>query len=334
MQIAHCVMSRSVYALLCVLLLSSTTLAGAESNSDTVKVITLGTGGGPLVRLKRAQSATAVVIGDTVYVVDAGEGTLRQLAAAGLAMSSVRAVFITHHHLDHTADLPSLLGLRWMTTVSTPLLLHGPAGLEQIVEGFRVAAQPAIDADFTRSAGPLAAVTVREIERPGLIFEDARVRVLAAENSHYHAPLVDPAKRPRSYAYRIETAHGVVVFTGDTGPSEAVMQLARDADLLVSEVIDLDATLRVTERLAAHLSAEQRASLMAHLAQDHLTPEQVGELAKAARVKQLVLSHLAPGLDSESSTDGYSAGVRRSYHGPVTVAEDLMVFTLSAKRTR
>lgn len=300
----------------------------AAAPPKTVHVVTLGTGGGPVIRLKRAHSSNAIVVGDAIYIVDAGEGMLRQLASAGLKLTAVRAIFITHHHLDHVAGLAPLLGLRWMSTVGTPLKLYGPRGLQQVVEGFRIAVQPAVDVDFSRSPPPLAAVDAREIEHPGILFEDENIRVISAENSHYHAPLADPAKAPKSYAYRVETPQGVVVFTGDTGPSEAVTRLAAGADLLVAEVIDLEGTVRAVEHLAPDLSPERRASLVEHLAHDHLLPEQVGQLAAAASVKRVVLSHLAPGLDSETSTDAYSRGVRKVYSGSVTVAEDLMVFSL------
>lgn len=308
----------------------------AESASDgepvkvttPVKLITLGTGGGPAIRLKRAQSANALVVGDAIYLIDAGDGVLRQLAAAGLHVKAVRAVFLTHHHLDHTAGLFPLLGRRWMNTVTTPLLLYGPAGTRAIADGFRTAVQPAVDVDFASSPHPLAAIDVREIGVPGLVFEDSNIRVFVAGNTHYHAPLADVSKAPKSYAYRIETSQGAIVFTGDTGPSAAVTKLADGADLLVSEVIDLQATLRAVERLAPDLSAQRRESLVKHLAEDHLVPEQVGELAAAAAVKQVVLSHLAPGLDDETSTEPYAAGVKKLYRGPVTVAEDLMVFPL------
>jgi len=301
----------------------------APPDSDApVRVVTLGTGGGPLVRVKRAQSANAVVVGETVYLIDSGDGVLRQLQAAGIGLSQVRAIFITHHHLDHTAGLAPLLGLRWMTAVNTPLELHGPRGMAELTKGFDTAVGPAVAVDFARSPHPLSAVRTREIGAPGLIYADENIRVFAAENTHYHAAPSGRTAPPKSYAYRIETADGVVVFTGDTGPSEAVVRLAKGADLLVSEVIDLDATLAITDRLLPNLPADRRASLARHLAENHLAPEQVGRLATTAGVGRVVLSHLAPGLDSETSTDSYSAGVRKTYRGRVTVARDLMAFPL------
>jgi ribonuclease BN (tRNA processing enzyme) len=74
-----------------------------------------------------------------------------------------------------------------------------------------------------------------------------------------------------------------------------------------------------------------RAGMVRHLNEDHLVPEQVGAMAKAADVKRVVLSHLAPGLDSETSTASYADGARAVFKGPVVVAADLMTFTFEPK---
>jgi hypothetical protein len=80
----------------------------------TPHVVTLGTAGGPRWwngpdGAPRSGISTAVVVGDAVYLVDCGQGTGRQLAAAGLRLGQVRALFLTHLHSDHVVDLPSLL---------------------------------------------------------------------------------------------------------------------------------------------------------------------------------------------------------------------------------
>jgi ribonuclease BN (tRNA processing enzyme) len=62
---------------------------------------------------------------------------------------------------------------------------------------------------------------------------------------------------------------------------------------------------------------------MAHLQQDHLTPAQVGHLAAAAHVKSVVLTHIVPGADDETTTSQYTDGVKEQFAGPVTAAADL-----------
>jgi ribonuclease BN (tRNA processing enzyme) len=147
--------------------------------------------------------------------------------------------------------------------------------------------------------------------------------VLAITNDHYHFPPGSAsAIAARSYGFRIETAGRVIVYTGDSGPSAHLEALAAGCDLLVSEVIDVQAMAAVLAR-AADIPAAARGPMMAHMTQDHLTPENVARLAASAGAKRVVLTHLSPGTDNEAGTAGYIAGMAAIYRGPVTVANDL-----------
>ena len=307
--------------------------APTQGAVPAVRVVTLGTGGGPVVRLKRAEEANALVVGETVYLVDCGDRCLVQLAAAHIPLARVQGIFITHYHQDHVGGLMPLLGIRWMTNVLSPLKILGPPGLEQIMKGYRAAMQPSIDAGFGATPDPLTQIEVHEVG-VGVIFQDANIKVTAVENTHYTSPVANPASKPKSYSYRIETPAGSIVFTGDTAPSPAVTSLAKGADLLISEVIDVSATSSLVEQeTRGRLPPEVRANMLRHLADDHMTPEQVGQLAKDAGVKRVVLSHLSPGADSDANPDAmYAAGVRSAYKGPVTVAADLDTFDLNGAR--
>jgi len=143
---------------------------------------------------------------------------------------------------------------------------------------------------------------------PGLICSDRNVRVIAAENSHFHLPPDSPAARNKSYALRFEAAGKVVVFTGDTGPSEAVTRLAKGADILVSEMASPADQKNLPPRLQLHVE------------QEHLSPAAVGEMAERAGVGTLVLSHL------KSVTPQDLAEVRRRFTGKVVAGEDLQRF--------
>ena len=309
-------------------------IASAQpASSGRAEVITLGTGGGPIVRLKRSEPANAVVIGDAVYLVDAGDRVLQQLEGAKLKLQQIKAIFITHHHLDHTAGVMPLLGIRWMTNTFTPLKLFGPPGIKAIIQGFEIAMQPSVDAGFGPKIHPLLNVDAQEVGT-GVVYQDDNVKVSAVENTHYTAPLSDPTKKPKSYACRIETKHGVVVFTGDTTVSDAVTDLAKGADILVSEVIDADTLVEAIKAGAPNFPPQMMADTVTHFRDDHLSPEQVGQMATKAGVKQVVLSHIAPGFDSESAAQAdarYAAGVRKFFKGPVTIASDLQIFPLSAQ---
>ena len=97
------------------------------------RVVTLGTAGGPRwwsskTGQHRHGIATAVVVGDAYYLVDAGLGVGRQLERAELHFNKMRAMFVTHLHSDHTVDLPSLLlmGLYARDTGQAPVQVYGP----------------------------------------------------------------------------------------------------------------------------------------------------------------------------------------------------------------
>lgn len=304
--------------------------AGAAA-SPPMQVVTLGTGGGPSYRMKRAMSSNAVVIGNDVYIVDTGDGLLRQLTAAGLSIDRVRAVFITHHHYDHNADLGPLLAFRWLATQYSPLPIIGPPMTTQMVTD-QARAYRAIELAPITIGGPeqpsIASTAdphdlPADLVEPVVIYQDGNVTVKAVLNDHYHfAKGSEAARLSRSYALRFETQSRTIVFTGDTGPSVRVEKLAQGADLLVAEVIDVGRIERQW-REAGRADTAYVDSLIAHLREDHLTPEDVGKLAAGAKVGRVVLSHIVPGWDEETDLTVYSKGVSSHYNGPVHVASDL-----------
>src|SRR3954471_9501584 len=90
--------------------------AGQGSKS---RLILLGTGGGPRPRKANSASAQVIVTGDVAYVIDCRDGIARQLAFAGVPLTALRHIFITHQHSDHTADYGNLIWLAWTAGLST-----------------------------------------------------------------------------------------------------------------------------------------------------------------------------------------------------------------------
>ncbi len=137
--------------------------------------------------------------------------------------------------------------------------------------------------------------------------------------------------RDKSFAYRFETKDRVVVFTGDTGPSDAVVKLARRADILVSEVIDLDGMDRLLRAAKGPdgkpLSEADYRTFMEHMTREHLPAEELGKMAAKAKVKMVVLTHfVVAGQGDEAVLDALVAGVRKYYSGPVVAGKDLDSF--------
>jgi ribonuclease BN (tRNA processing enzyme) len=125
-----------------------------------------------------------------------------------------------------------------------------------------------------------------------------------------HAP-VFPA-----LGFRFDTPHGSIVFSGDTGACENVVRLARGADILVHEVIDVD---RLSDRL---LGQPNSAAVLNHLGAAHTAPEDAGAIATRAGVRTLVLSHLVPG-DGDPSDEEWEERVRPHFDGEVVCGVDL-----------
>jgi ribonuclease BN (tRNA processing enzyme) len=131
----------------------------------------------------------------------------------------------------------------------------------------------------------------------------------------------------KSYSYRFETPDRVIVFTGDTGHSDAVTELARGADLLVTETSSCeDRTQAMIKdgRWQAMTPAEQE-GIMQQATQGHMTLELIGKLASRAKVKTVVLSHLTQRFGSDDYTP-WAEEVKKYFSGQVLIAKDLMEF--------
>lgn len=291
--------------------------------------VTLGTGGGPVIQVERSQPANALLVGEEAYLFDVGEGSVRQLKAAGIPLANVKAVFVSHLHLDHVGGLAALLSSRWVVGMRTPVTVIGPHGIKDMIEGLIESRGPIEIATAVGSAGSASfksTFVVDEIDpdtkAPKQVFADKAVRVITVQNDHFHdADGSDYSGSARSYSFRIEAPDRSIVYSGDTGPSEALTLLAKDADLLVSEVIDREAADRALDALA-HLSPEQRSSLNLHMQLNHLSAAEIAEMANRAQVKAIVLTHLVPGKDGEPDLAGYLRGIEE-FRGPVKIANDL-----------
>jgi glyoxylase-like metal-dependent hydrolase (beta-lactamase superfamily II) len=111
--------------------------AGAQGSNQasgpaSTRLILLGTGGGPLTRTLRSEPANLLIVGGKRYLIDAGDGLIRQLTLAGVQPVQVFAVFITHEHLDHNADLGTLISYNWVQGRKAPLPIYG-SGVKQLV---------------------------------------------------------------------------------------------------------------------------------------------------------------------------------------------------------
>ncbi len=291
-------------------------------------LLTLGTSAGPPPRAHRAQSSNLLTVNGSHYVIDAGDGVARRLAQAGISVRDIGTVFLTHHHDDHTAGLGTLLSVSWDQNRTRPIHVYGPPRTEELVKAavqyFNVSAEIRI-ADGGRTI-PIAQVFFGHDVGTGMIYQDANIKVTAVENSHFDFHEGPAAGKHKSYAYRLETPDRVIVFTGDTGASDAVTELAKGADLLVSETSSCQSRM---EEMADDgrwqaMSLAEQAGIMRQMTQGHMTLEEIGKMAESANVKTVVLSHLTHKRDGDYTP--WAEEVKQYFSGQVLVAKDLMEF--------
>jgi ribonuclease BN (tRNA processing enzyme) len=302
----------------------------------STRLILLGTNGGPSASTLRSEPANLLVVDGTPYLIDAGPGVDRQIAAAGLKHAAIRTIFITHHHIDHDGGLVPLISLIWFDTAwhnhsMPPVEIYGPPATQFLVHAaqdylsvseriFRAGVPELVP------AGPM--FQAHDIDNDGQFYEDARIRVTSAENSHFQFRSEDVATgQDRSYSYRFDTPNGSVVFTGDTGPSDAVTKLAQGADVLVSEVCACndEPAENPPPTPDGHAASVQEHEQF-HMTHEHLTPEEVGKMASKAHVKVVILSHFVPGEEVDMTK--FTAGVTQYFSGPVIPGQDMFEYDI------
>ena len=283
-----------------------------STTNNRSKLILLGTAGGPTPKIDRSAPANAIVVGDDIYVIDCGNGVARQMVKAGLDLGRIRDVFITHHHSDHDADYGNLLLLAWAADLHTPVNTYGPPPLKRMTELFlEMDAYDLGIREKDEGRPPLAPlIHPHEITQGGPVMHDDNLKVTAALVQH---PPVTPA-----FAYRFDCPDRSIVFSGDTRPSENLIELARGADILVHEVIDLHAIDQVVKDEAT------ATRLRAHLEAAHTPMSEVGQIATKAGVKTLVLNHFVPGTPPIPDKVWYDA-VKPHFKGRLVIGHDLMV---------
>src|SRR5215468_4014014 len=158
------------------------------------KIVLLGTGT-PVPDPDRSGPATAVVVGDSAYLVDFGPGVVRRAEAAllqrgitALEPANLKVAFVTHLHSDHTAGYSDLIFTGWTSGRDTPLEVYGPTGLkamtEHILEAYRVDIETRTNAEGNQRAISNGwKVNAHEI-KPGIIYKDASVTVTAFPTKH------------------------------------------------------------------------------------------------------------------------------------------------------
>ena len=279
-------------------------LTCAAAAAQDTRVILLGTGT-PNPEPDRMGPAVAVVSGDRVYIVDCGPGVVRRAAQAGIHMEQLTRAFITHLHSDHTAGLPDLIltppNDRPQRTARSlrpaRIARHDRQHPQGVPGGFRH--PPARHA--TRHE-PRGFTVIAHDVRPGEIYRDPQVRVIAFAVPH--------GAWKHAYGYRFEAADKVIVISGDTTYSDALIAAAKGCDILVHEVYSQKGWEGRTPEWRKYHAAY------------HTSAPDVGRVAAQVQPKKLVLYHLLP---MGQTADEVLGEVRRNWQGEVIYGKDLDV---------
>lgn len=327
--------------------LSPTSAAHAQSGpNDRTQILFLGTGGGPPLRIDRSEPSTLLIVSGRYYLIDCGIGTARRLVEAGVDSDEIRTIFFTHLHADHMglADVMANDFLKHDPGAADPINIYGPPQTRELVDsafrfvsvGFRPFAVENPRGFQKTGDGFVSPFVSHEIDHGGAVFKDDRIQVSAVENSHYALMSAQDRAALQSYSYRVETPDGVIVFTGDTGPSEAVSQLAKGADVLIPEASYRDAAdldQLINSMTSRNRWTPERAKLFrGHFEDEHLDTDTIGRLAAGAGVKAVILYHYNP--RSEGDQAAYIRGVKAHFSGPVFAPDDLDRYCLSSGALR
>ena len=280
------------------------------------KVVLLGTGT-PVPDPDRSGPATAIVVGDSAYLVDFGPGVVRRAESAALNRNlpavqprNLKVAFVTHFHSDHTAGYSDLILTGWTSGRAVPLEVYGPPGLqsmtEHILQAYRVDIETRTNPDSPQhdiGRFPDAwKVNAHEI-KAGVIYKDEKVTVTAFATKH----------AMESYGYRFETPDRTIVISGDTNPVEATINACNGCDVLIHEAQPLE------------MQAKMPKSVQSVVAKYHTTTEQLAELANKAKPKLLVIYHtitFPPGLAPPRLLPP-NAGADALYVSPETLQKEI-----------
>lgn len=300
--------------------------------TDGLRIAFCGTSG-PLPIAGRAKACTAIIAGGSLYLVDVGPESTENLLLWRTPLATAKAVFITHLHSDHIGDLGEFNMQSWVGGRPAPLMVVGPEGVDLLAagfntaytrdHGFRKAHHERGAFKFDLAAGLLKAkvVTIPKTAPTTVAWRDGDLTVTAIRVAH------DPISP--AFGYRFDYHGRSVVISGDTRKWPPLAEAAKGADVLIHEAQNAAMTRQMVQGLIM-LGNPRASSMMNDTLTYHTTPVEAADIARAAGVKALVLSHLTqaglPFYTPEAFTKGMDDGAKLDWR----LAKDGMTIDLPA----
>ena len=282
-----------------------------------MKIVLLGTGG-PRPDPNRMGPSTLVNIGDENMIIDAGRGAAARVVQAGVGITDVGHVFITHLHFDHVGGLADLLFAAWNKGRKRTIRVYGPRGTEEMLGHLFEAYSKDIwyrlnetASTWEKLADIRGIVEVKDVE-PGAVHDSGIWRASAQHVKHGHGLGLSLNDWP-CLAYKLTCDGASVVFSGDAVASPDLVDFSRDSSVLVlccylagKEIIDHDTRLISQHVLNSSLDA--------------------GKIAADANVGKLVLNHIRE--KSDELLESMVEDIKKNYRGTVIVGSDLLEIPL------
>lgn len=252
-----------------------------------MRLTVLGSGTG-WITLKRSSPGYLVSADNFHLLLDLGPGTLRQLLKTGLKIDEISALFISHFHPDHVADLvPFFFATRYNLgyTRTEPFTVYGHQSFINLYEGLKQAFGHWV-------SPPVGLLNLYLIETESLT---------EFEIGPFKASTVGVKHNPESLAIRLEFYEKSLIYSGDTGFSEELIELAKGGDLLILECANPIGATRGF----------------------HLDPEEIAEISAQAKPKKLLLSHFYPHSENVPLEI-----IQKKFFGEIMLARDLLTLEI------
>jgi ribonuclease BN (tRNA processing enzyme) len=267
------------------------------------KVILLGTGN-PNPDVDRLGPSIAITVDDSVYIIDFGTGVVRRAVRAGISTTNLTRAFLTHLHSDHTIGYPDLIFTSRVGGRIEPLEVYGPRGLSNMTRHIMAAYEIDVN-ERIQGLEPAEKssyiVNTHEIDE-GLIYKDNLIEVEAFLVNHGSL---------EAYGYKFVAPNKTVVISGDTAPSQSLIDAAMGCDILIHEVYSAVALQSRSEDWQKYHSTV------------HTSSFELADIANKVKPGLLVMYHQ---LLWRRTEEEMMSEVSERYTGEVVSGHDLDVF--------
>jgi len=309
-------MSRSKYinSLPIIMAITATTafmplMATAQSCQDqNIKLQVLGSGGPQIDDGRSSSSHLIWVDGQATVLVDAGAGSYNNFGQAKAEFNDLKAILLTHLHVDHSADLPAYIKGSYFTGRQQDLPIYGPDGNDMMPDmvtytnalfgekgAYRYLGNYLLEDrqssyKIKSKSVSLSPKTVQAIK----IDDQLSVHSIGV----HHGPI-------SAVAWRVQLGDCNITFSGDmSNDYDSLKTLAQNSDLLIANNAIPENAPKSVQNL-------------------HMTPSEIGQIAQQSQVKKLLLAHFMKA--SEAAIDDSVELIKAHYQGPVELAEDMMI---------